>query len=74
MSFMSLLITQSCAELELAWQSVALEKLGISFARESAKAETTGVITFQGVSFTFSIQAMPALELRAFNLQHSRRA
>ena len=66
MSFMSLLITQSCAELELAWQSVAFEKLGISFPRESAKAETTGIITFQGVSFTFSIQAMPNLEVAKF--------
>ena len=46
MSVMSLLITQSCAELELAWQSVAFEKLGISFARESVKAETTGVNNF----------------------------
>jgi len=66
MSVMSLLIMQSCSELELAWQSLAFKKLGISFACECMKAETTGIITLQGVSFTFSIQAMPHLEVAKF--------
>lgn len=66
MSVMSLLITRSCAELQLAWQSVAFERLGISLARESLDPETSGLLTFQGVSFAFDLQAMAPLDVKNF--------
>lgn len=63
MSVMSLLSTQSCAELREFWHSVDFDQLGISFARASAPpAAASGLLSFHGVSFTYDIQSIDKVE------------
>lgn len=58
MSIMSLLSTQDCADLRLAWRSLDFGRLGISFVCEDADPLDFGILSYHGVSFAYDIQSM----------------
>ena len=58
MSIMSLLSTQDCADLRLAWRSLDFGRVGISFLCEDADPVSIGILSYHGVSFAYDIQSM----------------
>ena len=58
MSIMSLLSTQGCVDLRLAWRSLDFDRLGISFVCEDTDPLAIGILSYHGVSFAYDIQSM----------------